>query len=127
MASGISFTKGTWEPAGLHAQGLYANDGSCNILARTSIDDADGDSKAVCAVFLQTKVKRGEAYRAKCAERDANIALISAAPDLLAALQMSLPALEWCQQQWASSPQHGEGVNVLDVVRAALTKAGAQQ
>lgn len=46
-----------------------------------------------------------------------------AAGDMLAALQMSLPALEWCQQQWANSPQQGEGINVLDVVRAAIAKA----
>ena len=45
------------------------------------------------------------------------------APELLAALQMAMPALEWCEKQWAKSPQHGEGVNVLAVARAALTKA----
>lgn len=42
---------------------------------------------------------------------------------LVSALQMSLPALEWCQKQWAHSPQQGDGINVLDVVRAALAKA----
>lgn len=88
----VRFSTGEWCPAGLHMQGLYANDGSCNILARPSPDDADSDSKAVCAVFLQKKAKRGEAYRAKCAERDANIALICAAPDLYAA------CVEFCRK-----------------------------
>lgn len=45
---------------------------------------------------------------------------VNAHGDLLTALQMTLPALEWCEKQWAKSPQHGEGVNVLAVVRAAL-------
>jgi hypothetical protein len=48
---------------------------------------------------------------------------LAAAPDMLAALQMSLPALEWCQKQWAGSPQNGDGINVLSVVRAAIAKA----
>lgn len=49
--------------------------------------------------------------------------LIAAAPDLLLALQMALPALEWCEKQWAGSPQHGDGLSVMDTVRAALAKA----
>jgi hypothetical protein len=53
----------------------------------------------------------------------ANARLIAAAPDLLTALQMAIPALEWCDQQWAKSPQRGEGVNVLAFVRAAIAKA----
>lgn len=47
-----------------------------------------------------------------------------AAPDLLFALQMAKPALEWCQKQWTKSPQQGDGVNVLAVVEAAIAKAG---
>lgn len=43
--------------------------------------------------------------------------------ELLAALQMAVPALEWCEKQWAGSPQTGEGVSVMAVVRAAIAKA----
>jgi len=57
------------------------------------------------------------------AEADANAHLIAAAPDMLVALQMAVPALEWCQKQWASSPQQGSGINVLAVVRATLADA----
>ena len=56
-------------------------------------------------------------------EVEANCSLIAAAPDMLAALQMAVPALEWCQKQWASSPQQGSGINVLDVVRAVIAAA----
>jgi len=55
----------------------------------------------------------------------ANARLIAAAPELLAALQMALPALEWCDKQWANSPQRGHGVNVLHVVKATIAKAEA--
>lgn len=62
-------------------------------------------------------------YAAAKAADEAARKVRAAAPDMLVALQMSLPALEWCQQRWANSPQHGEGINVLDVVRAAILKA----
>jgi hypothetical protein len=46
-----------------------------------------------------------------------------ARPDLLTALQLAMPALKWCEKQWASSPQRGEGFNVVDIVRDAIAKA----
>lgn len=69
-------------------------------------------------------ISRGHAWPdSRLAEAKANARLIAAAPELLVALQMSVPALEWCQKQWANSPQQGDGVNVLSVVRAAIAKA----
>lgn len=116
MASG-AYTNGKWEAAGLHAQGLYANDGSCAILAR----QADGESTIVCTVNLQSKVKRGEAYRTKCAERDANLALIAAAPDLLAALKQIVELIDVPGQVLVA-----DGRAAANIARAALSKAGAQ-
>lgn len=84
MASETKFTGGIWEPSALHKQGLYDNSGAAAVIAR--IDRGEND-KRVALVDLQTKAKRGEAYKTSCAERDANLALICAAPDLLAALK----------------------------------------
>lgn len=56
------------------------------------------------------------------AQRTAHARLIAAAPDLLMALQMALPALEWCEKQWAGSPQ-SDGLNALAAARSVITKA----
>lgn len=49
--------------------------------------------------------------------------VMAASPALVVALQMAVPALEWCQKQWENSPQCGDGVNVLKVVHDALKQA----
>lgn len=43
--------------------------------------------------------------------------------NLLTALQIALPALEWCDKQWRDSHQYGEGINVHALVRATIAKA----
>lgn len=45
--------------------------------------------------------------------------------DLVMALQMTLPVLEWCEKQWANSPQQGEGMSVLKIVRAVIAEAAS--
>lgn len=42
---------------------------------------------------------------------------------MLTVLQMTVQPLEWCQKQWADSPQSGEGINVLAMVNAVIRKA----
>jgi hypothetical protein len=91
-------------------------------MARKAKYEARGDAIYLgkdCIALLDTDVSPK-------AVNEARARLFAAAPELLMALQMSLPALEWCQQQWALSPQQGEGVNVLNVVRAALANAEAR-
>jgi hypothetical protein len=99
-------TPGEWRIAELHAQGLYLNDGGINILT---------DSGSVCTVHLQVSAKRGEAYKAKDPERDANARLIAAAPDLLYALQQIVSDLP-SNRDWLSP-------DLERAARAAIAKA----
>ena len=71
-------TPGPWAISELHANGLFGNNGEA------FVSTAD---YRVAAVDCHAKFKRGEGYRAKCGERDANARLIASAPDLLAALE----------------------------------------
>ncbi len=65
---------------GLEPVRLLTNEGQAIIM---------GPTDRVALVDMQTKVKRGTAYKAECPERDANARLIAAAPDLLAALKVA--------------------------------------
>ena len=79
-------TPGPWAISELHANGLFGNNGEA------FVSSAD---YRVAAIDCHTKYKRGDGYKAKCDERDANARLIAAAPDLLAALQRLLTAVEY--------------------------------
>lgn len=63
---------------GMEPTQALTNDGSRFVMA--------GEQR-VALVDCQSKYKRGEGYKAQCAERDANARLIKAAPDLLEVLQ----------------------------------------
>lgn len=52
----------------------------------------------------------------------ANASLIAAAPDLLAALQVVMPALEVMRKQWPRS-KHDDSLDVVAFARAAIAKA----
>jgi hypothetical protein len=69
----------------MHANGLYMNDGAAAVIH---------DDGRICLVDIQSKAKRGAAYKSECKERDANARLIAAAPDLLAACEAALGCLD---------------------------------
>lgn len=92
-----SFTPGPWrfqkfahsdedmvqlQSLGMEPVRLLTNDG----MATVSAEDEEG-SKPVARVVCQTPYKRGQGYKADCAERDANARLIAAAPDMYEALK----------------------------------------
>lgn len=63
-------------------------------------------------------------------EAEANAHLIAAAPDLLAALKLALPCVEYAEIETASKGQneaHDKCLSALEWIRAAIAKAeGAQ-
>lgn len=78
------FTPGPWRVAQMHAQtGMGMNDGAWAVSAPEA---DDGMGKRIALVDCQTDYKRGQGYKTQCPERDANAALIAAAPDLFDAL-----------------------------------------
>jgi len=76
-------TPGPWWPApDRHGILMLNNNGSRTVMA----GEAD-DALPVCEVGAHIQCKRGTGHRADCPVREANARLISAAPDLLAALK----------------------------------------
>lgn len=102
-------TKEPWKIANLHKQGLYTNGGAINISAEDGL---------VCSVDLRAKVKRGQEYNAKDPERDANAAIISAAPDLLASLKDIVDSAMAQREE-----DEGRKSPLLRKARAAIAKA----
>ena len=72
-------TPGPWV---LSKIGFRTNDGAAPVMA----PDPDLGEKRVALVDCQTRFKRGQGWKAECAEREANARLIAAAPELLEAL-----------------------------------------
>lgn len=74
---------------------------------------------------IETKAKRLDvaliAYRAKVAEEEANGRLFTAAPDLLAALEMAKATIERLEVKHPGGFSSCSGT--LDVISAALAKA----
>lgn len=62
-------------------------------------------------------------YRAEC---DANAHLIAAAPELLMALQLALPALEYLRKQFPRS-EHDDSIDALAITKAAIAKTTGEQ
>lgn len=73
LASFAGFTPGEWDSGNFRT-----NDGQRAVMA-----GKDYDRKRVALVDCQTERKRGKGYDVECKERDANTALIAAAPALL--------------------------------------------
>jgi phosphoribosyl 1,2-cyclic phosphodiesterase len=76
------FTSGPWRVAQAYTEhGMTGNSGSVPIMS-----EEDGGTH-VCDVHMQAAHKRGKVSGIEDPERDANLALIAAAPDLLEALR----------------------------------------
>ena len=100
---------------------------SCEEVARGAFDECMAAwRKSRARPYSHLVVRPAEAFNMTLEQRRVRLLrdrMATNAPEMLAALQMAVPALEWCEKQWASSPQHGDGINVLAVVRAAIAKA----
>lgn len=103
-----AFTPGPWRVSELAQSNLYLNDGGLPVLSGT-LDDNHG--RRICVVDA-VDPPRKNAYKHQCAERDANAALIAAAPDIYAALKASRIYVETCDTP-----------DVLRALDAALAKA----
>lgn len=95
-----------YRAVGLEPVRLLSNDGQASVMAGTDSDEPGPIARVEC----RTTFKRGEGHRSKCEERDANARLISAAPDLLAALQAVLAVAD-------------RKTDEFDLARAAIAKA----
>lgn len=73
------------------------------------------ENRRVALVDCATDFKRGKGYQTECAERDANARLISAAPELLAAIIRLRDLPVDCSQQ--------EDVAAWEQAHAAISKA----
>lgn len=105
-------TPGPWKLSEMHAEGFYMNDGAASIVA---------EGGRVALADVQCKVKRGQGYKAQCPERDANAALIAAAPEMHDALSLAEDLLaRLLDSDHGGTP---EELAILEAVRAALAKA----
>jgi hypothetical protein len=73
----------------------------------------------IAFVTCQAKFKRGEGYKAQCAERDANARLIAAAPDLLEALEIADAWIREARSLGSNIPCE----RTLEMNSAAIAKA----
>lgn len=107
---------------GLTPPRLLTNDGAAPVM---------GPNGRIALVDCQTKYKRGEGYKAECAERDANAQLIVRAvnerDELLAALKATSGYLINAKIDLETGASKRTAIQTieggLDVVRAALDKA----
>lgn len=102
----------------LHTPGpWFADDGMGNIpgaLAITAGERIDGPE-------YQREHMLAEVYAEDA--NDPNVRLVVASPDMLAALKMALRHVRQDALEY-SEGDHGERIHVLDVIRAAIAKAG---
>lgn len=99
---------------GLPPTRIMNNDGSVPIMA-----GSEDDRKVVAYATCQTPFKRGEGWRAKCEERDANAHLFAAAPDLAEALDEAINFLA----VYAVTAKDEQASALLDKCTAALSRA----
>lgn len=66
------------QKVGMEPTLMLDNNGATFVMGAT----VDGHADRIAVVDCHTKFKRGEGFRAECAERDANARLIAAAPEL---------------------------------------------
>lgn len=91
------------------------------------VEHCDRHTKGAASLVV-ARVTCRESWRV---EQEANARLISAAPDLLEALQEAMQALEWCVEQGGGPVcEHESGVvcfckenNAISAARAAIAKA----
>lgn len=107
-------TPGDWRISEIHDNGLYMNDGAISITAHDENGECTG---RVCLVDIQSKAKRGQGYKAKCPERDANARLLAAVKELRE-IAMSLVGIDWCIGYELTEDQLVE----LDRVRSEAAK-----
>ena len=122
-------TKGPWEfaiyglepemiekqrQAGIEPIRTLTNEGQAPIMG-----GGDDDRRRVALVDCQADYKRGQGYKAECAERDANARLIAAAPDLL---EVSERMLAWCEY-WVAQLKTDPDQDIITAMRAAIAKA----
>ena len=124
-------TKGPWEVAlyglepemiekqrqlGIEPTRILTNDGQAPVMAGSG-----DDKERIALVDCQASYRRGQGYKAECAERDANARLIAAAPDLLESLE---DAMRWVGSltDWA-----GAGDPDVEKWRAAIAKAKGEK
>lgn len=89
-------TNGPWTVG----SSLLTNDGGRPIMGV----DAQGDAQRVALVDCHTSYKRGQGWQTHCPEREANAALIAAAPAMLAALEVAFMDLGRAGGNTADSP-----------------------
>jgi hypothetical protein len=94
------------EKLGIRPVRMLTNDGCVPVMS------AD---YRVALVDCQADYKRGQGYRAECAERDANAVLIAAAPELLAALQSVMGFI--------NTDSRFDEFTEMQTARAAIAKA----
>ena len=109
-----AFTPGPWRLSSLK---FANNDGSIPVLFG---DPDSDDSGRIAMIDIQSKAKRGEAWRSKCPTRDANAQLIAAAPDLYEALR---DLVEAATTEFNGKGASGYALARLSDARAALRKA----
>lgn len=100
-------TKRPWKIADLHAQGLYLNSGEISLVAVS--ERLDG-STHIGTISAHTKAKRGEQYRVKCPERDANAALIVRAVNAYPQIEAMRKALEEAKTYFNENMDHFFGI-----------------
>lgn len=104
------------EALGIRKVPALANDGSRFVVA---------PSGRVALVDCKTAYKRGTGHQTECAERDANAALIAAAPDLLAALELIEKRM--VREAAEAFELSTNEIDCLEIARAAIAKAKGQQ
>lgn len=114
-------TSGPWAVTSI---GFLTNDGQSAVMGV----NAEGEPVRIALVDMQRQdVKRVQEWKAEDAERDANMRLIAAAPELLEALEAAIE----CGMVPVSSAKDGGAVAyarqvvVADQIRAAIAKATA--
>lgn len=121
------FTPGPWRFAKMHAQGFYGNQGEAFVT---------GENSRIATVDCVSSFKRGQGSEHKCEERDANVHLIAAAPDLYEALEpfaAMLDAIElssqapqsgtWYSMESSKVGERNMTIEQFKAARVALAKA----